>query len=162
MGPVMSIFLVSSDECASLCPHMSSFLFDCAVICLVACLFDNRRRQSALEYLQTVTPGVEHTSYVSELPLPASRTTASRSNNKSYASNETGCLAEEHSRRLQMVTFGFKRISYEPELSLWALNTVASKSTTRDEINHQRMLRCFYDPLISYPSPVSVLVQCAV
>jgi len=77
-----------------------------------------------------VTPGVEHISCASELSLPASRTTASQSNNKSYASNETGCLAEEHSRCLQMVTFGVKRISYEPELSLWALNTVASQSTT--------------------------------
>ena len=77
-----------------------------------------------------VMPGVEHTSYAPELSLSASFTTASQSTNKSNASNETGCLVEEHSRCLQMVTFGVEQISCGPELSRWALHTAASQSTT--------------------------------
>ena len=76
-----------------------------------------------------VTNGVEHISYAPKLSLSASCSAALQSSNKSYVSNEAGCLAEEHSRCLNFFTFGVEHISCEPELSLWALHTVASQST---------------------------------
>ena len=69
------------------------------------------------------TPGVEHVSYAPGLLMSASCSKASQPDNKSYVSNETGLLAEEHSRCLQMVTFGVKHISCEPvPHMLWPRN----------------------------------------
>ena len=97
----MSKFLAPGDEHASFMlshEQLSLLTADCTSVCLV---FDNRRRAF-------------------EMPAIASQS----NNNKSYFSNETGLLAEEHSRCLQMVTFDVEHISCEPKLSLWALHTV--------------------------------------
>ena len=76
-----------------------------------------------------VTNGVEHISYAPKLSLSASCSAALQSSNKSYVSNEAGCLAEEHSRCLKFFTFGVEHISCEPELSQWASHAAASQST---------------------------------